>query len=469
MAIRNYVGARYVPKLANPVEWQANTSYEAMVIVTYNNSSYTSRIPVPPTVGNPAENSKYWALTGNYNAQVEEYRQETSAVKNDLNNVNTNLTNELNIVKNDLNDVNTNLTNELNKTLTTIRKPLILCVGDSYGRGYYNGSEHIDESWPTYLGNSPYCDTVNYCISGACAESGATIAYYTQEIINAKNAGIEPDIIVLSAGTNEYKCSNLYNALVSFIDSCNTTFPNARLYIDWNSVAYKLDGDNKRDFNTQYFNYYNIYRNVCASKGIPFSTSCINARFSKNSVADDMKHLMPTGYASIANDLKNVIFGGGIQYNYGNCEHLATVDNIDLYFTQCGDNVKVNCDINVSNDISSALNGVANNNSVSDSEPASSSGSIPNLIKGFPNKIIDAVNAYYPLCSAKFNAVLTIETGATTINYPGCIVSIWIHDGKIRLGIVSYGNNGYNTIPSDSKVHLHKGWCEIIVPAIYFC
>ena len=78
MAIRNYVGARYVPKFADPLEWQANTSYEAMVIVTYNNASYTSKVPVPPTVGNPAENSKYWALTGNYNAQVEEYRKATA-------------------------------------------------------------------------------------------------------------------------------------------------------------------------------------------------------------------------------------------------------------------------------------------------------------------------------------------------------------------------------------------------------
>ena len=78
MAIRNYVGARYVPKFADPIGWQANTSYEAMVIVMYNNSSYTSKIPVPPTVGNPAENSTYWVLTGNYNAQIEEYRQETA-------------------------------------------------------------------------------------------------------------------------------------------------------------------------------------------------------------------------------------------------------------------------------------------------------------------------------------------------------------------------------------------------------
>ena len=76
--VRQYVGARYVPKFASPVEWAADTSYEALTIVTFNNASYTSKIQVPPTVGNPANNPKYWALTGNYNAQVEQYRQEVS-------------------------------------------------------------------------------------------------------------------------------------------------------------------------------------------------------------------------------------------------------------------------------------------------------------------------------------------------------------------------------------------------------
>ena len=82
--VRQYVGARYVPKFADPVAWASGTSYEAMTIVTYNNSSYTSKIPVPATVGNPAGNPDYWALTGNYNAQVEQYRQETETVSNNL-------------------------------------------------------------------------------------------------------------------------------------------------------------------------------------------------------------------------------------------------------------------------------------------------------------------------------------------------------------------------------------------------
>lgn len=72
MSVREYVGARYVPKFADPVEWQSDTSYEALTIVTYNNSSYTSKVPVPATVGNPAQNIEYWVLTGNYNAQTQE-------------------------------------------------------------------------------------------------------------------------------------------------------------------------------------------------------------------------------------------------------------------------------------------------------------------------------------------------------------------------------------------------------------
>lgn len=78
MSVRQYVGARYVPKFFSnngSSEWLPNTDYEALTIVTYNNSSYTSKVHVPATIGNPADNKEYWAITGNYNAQVEEYRQ----------------------------------------------------------------------------------------------------------------------------------------------------------------------------------------------------------------------------------------------------------------------------------------------------------------------------------------------------------------------------------------------------------
>lgn len=69
-----YVGARYVPKFADPIEWDTERGYESLTIVTYKGESYTSKCPVPP--GIDIKNTLYWALTGAYNAQVEEYKNQ---------------------------------------------------------------------------------------------------------------------------------------------------------------------------------------------------------------------------------------------------------------------------------------------------------------------------------------------------------------------------------------------------------
>ena len=69
-----YVGARYVPKFADPIEWDTERCYESLTIVTYKGESYTSKCPVPP--GIDIKNERYWALTGAYNAQVEEYKNQ---------------------------------------------------------------------------------------------------------------------------------------------------------------------------------------------------------------------------------------------------------------------------------------------------------------------------------------------------------------------------------------------------------
>lgn len=86
--VREYIGARYVPKFFEnengTPEWAPNVQYEPLTIVTYNMNSYTSKKPVPASVGNPSDNPTYWASTGNYNAQVEAYRQEVVQFKNDI-------------------------------------------------------------------------------------------------------------------------------------------------------------------------------------------------------------------------------------------------------------------------------------------------------------------------------------------------------------------------------------------------
>lgn len=69
-----YIGSRYVPIFADPIEWDNRRSYEPLTIVTYNNESYTSRCYVGP--GIDITNVRYWAKTGAYNAQVEQYKSE---------------------------------------------------------------------------------------------------------------------------------------------------------------------------------------------------------------------------------------------------------------------------------------------------------------------------------------------------------------------------------------------------------
>jgi len=73
MAVTQYIGARYVPMFADPAEWSPEVAYEALTIVIHQGNSFTSRQAVP--VGIPLDDERYWVETGNYNSQVESYRQ----------------------------------------------------------------------------------------------------------------------------------------------------------------------------------------------------------------------------------------------------------------------------------------------------------------------------------------------------------------------------------------------------------
>lgn len=118
-----YIGARYVPKIVG--EWSANIAYEPLTVVLYQGTSYTSRTYVPKGII-PSENSQqYWALTGNYNAQVEQYRQEVlqfdERITDNTNNISVNTTNIQN---------NTNSINKI-KNYSPLSNKKIVWYGDS--------------------------------------------------------------------------------------------------------------------------------------------------------------------------------------------------------------------------------------------------------------------------------------------------------------------------------------------------
>lgn len=133
---RQYVGARYVPKIMG--EWNKALQYEALCVVTHMGNSFTSKVPVPANV--EINNTDYWVNTGNYNAQLEEYRKEALAAKELANNTNSNLQE----FKKNQTNTNTEINNKINLTTSALNglknvvfdgdTPSVITVAKSGGR-----------------------------------------------------------------------------------------------------------------------------------------------------------------------------------------------------------------------------------------------------------------------------------------------------------------------------------------------
>lgn len=176
---RQYVGARYVPKIMG--EWNKALQYEALSVVTYMGNSFTSKVPVPANV--EINNTDYWVNTGNYNAQVEEYRKEVLATKELANNTNS----DLQAFKTKQTNTNSELNNKIGLTTSALNKlkndvfggdnPSVITVAKSGGRFHT-----INEAITFAKG---YCSRNNRVTILICG------GVYKESIVLTKNPGID--------------------------------------------------------------------------------------------------------------------------------------------------------------------------------------------------------------------------------------------------------------------------------------
>lgn len=199
---RQYVGARYVPKIMG--EWNKALQYEALSVVTYMGNSFTSKVPVPANV--EINNTDYWVNTGNYNAQVEEYRKEALAAKELANNTST----ALQTFKENQTKTNTDINNKISTTTSALNKlkndvfdgdtPSVITVAKSGGR-FHTINEAI-----TFA--KKYCSRNNRVTILICD------GVYNESIVLTKNPGIDligigmPEIVSDSAYPNG--AANIY-------------------------------------------------------------------------------------------------------------------------------------------------------------------------------------------------------------------------------------------------------------------
>lgn len=217
-----YIGNRYVPVFANPVEWDNLREYEPLTIVTYHGTAYTSRKTVP--VGTALSNTEYWVVTGNYNAQVEEYRQTVEEYKN-----------EVDEYKNEVGECK----NEVASKQTKVYKKAII-VGDSWAVGYYNGAGHPGEGWGDYacplLGVTS--DNILTVASGGSGFINGTGEHFDAQIKRAYDnyPGFrDADLILCVGGFNDAQdkrtFTEIQTAAGSFFSNCKSYFPNAETHM----------------------------------------------------------------------------------------------------------------------------------------------------------------------------------------------------------------------------------------------
>ena len=242
--VRQYVGARYVPVFANPLEWSDTREYEPLTIVTYRGNSYTSMQYVPTSIS--IADTAYWALTGNFNAQVEAYRAEVRAFDDRINAnaaaINTNAaainTNTAAINANAA-AINANAA-AINANAAAIAQEktdrttnVMLAFGDSYG------VDTISQGpvWCDITANKLQATELhNYCVGGATFNTTKEKNFFVQvdkAISEIKNPEYVKYVGIVG-GTNDGS-NSITDAIVSLVAKINSAFPNAVIGIGLNA------------------------------------------------------------------------------------------------------------------------------------------------------------------------------------------------------------------------------------------
>lgn len=251
--VRQYVGARYVPVFADPLEWSSTQGYEPLTVVLHEGNSYTSRQSVP--VGIDINNTAYWAETGNYNAQIDAYRQEVLAfdgrITANANAISAETQARESEVSKAMADIaaeaqaRANGDNALALRMDNFEKqtPIqdesgrnAVFIGDSYMAPSTSYPQKLAYFVSQLMGWSMY----NYAYGGSgwVDEAGAAMNFYHQIQKAAQQITIpvdSVDYVVIGGGFNDWNdptpltYNQLYSAALQTIKEARAQFPNAQI------------------------------------------------------------------------------------------------------------------------------------------------------------------------------------------------------------------------------------------------
>lgn len=282
MSTRQYIGARYVPKFADPIAWDNTRAYEALTIVDYLGTSYTSKKAVP--VGVAITNSEYWVATGIYNAQVEQYRQEVVTLEQELKN------------KNRPYDMD-----------------FVIFIGDSF-------ANDADHNWvlplvsKLGLSSDEYVKLARGSVGFARDVSGNTFVTMLQDYTSGLTTAEKNRVshIIVCGGGNDAAADTaldtnrtaVLNAIATFCSYANSNYPNAEIYIGGLSCNQNYaDVSRVADANA-------VYAEGAIKNGAHFLDGCQWILKNKLLVSSDGVHPTNDGYTVLGEGIWECLMTG---------------------------------------------------------------------------------------------------------------------------------------------------------------
>lgn len=208
-------------------------------------------------------------------------------------------------------ELNSNV-NMLLENRKNFRNCKILCIGDSFGRGVYDGSEHLENSWPTRLGEYANGSIIyNYCQSNAgflALDKG-----FLAQLTKAKNDGhTDAHIILIEGGQNDgyLDTTDLFNTVIECITYAKQNFPNAVIYV----IAANT-GTDKRITRSKRHSVWEIMQSASNLMGVTFWMANIYVWNINDTLSDDGIHLNKFGYQMLASVIYQFLCGADPQIN----------------------------------------------------------------------------------------------------------------------------------------------------------
>ena len=326
-----YVGMRYVPLFDG--EWDATKDYEPLTVVSIEGNSYTSKTFVPAGI-NPVGNPEYWAETGNYNAQIEAYRQEVLHY-NDRIQANADAITTLE-AKEDA-DVSL-LKTEIAKKETDVFSGKIVCIGDSYLQGYT--SEGTVESWGEKI-KKIYPNTVINAEGGIGFHNVGQNGHTFKGLIDEMEIDNSVTLVLIGGCYNDSNSGGMTREEVqSTFKSAFSKFPNAKVYAVDMGIGVRLNAYGKLNTKLCLSEVSGTYQN-CLFIDV---TQFLKSSYSEN-LASDGVHPSEKGQEIICSTILNYLNGNSNIMSLGRVSLTGTFqDGLtgtlgDLVFENYGESV----------------------------------------------------------------------------------------------------------------------------------